>query len=223
MNQKRIMTYDEGTHYYGRLWMWFMGLLLLGWPIAVCIRYNAWPPFDALLKGLLSVAPIYWTVGIIESLTFIPMLGAGGTYMGFVTGNLTSLKVPCALNAMEISDIKPGTPEGEVIATFSIAISSIITTVIIIIGVLLIVPLTPILESPVLSPAFDSILPALFGGLSVVFVAKNVKLALAPMLLMLLVCILVPAAANAISLLIPISVLLAIGVARVLYLRGIQK
>ena len=95
------------------------------------------------------------------------MLGTGGSYLGFVTGNLTNLKVPAALNAMDNAKVKPGTEEGEVISTIAIASSTITTTVIITIGVLLLSQLTPILNSPVLKPAFDNILPALFGGLGV--------------------------------------------------------
>ena len=65
-----------------------------------------------VLKGLLGVAPIFWTVGLIEVLTFVPMLGTAGSYLAFVTGNLTNLKVPAALTAMENAKVKPGTEEG---------------------------------------------------------------------------------------------------------------
>ena len=75
--------------------------------------------------------------------------------------------------------------EGEIISTIAIAVSSIVTTLIILVGVIAIVPLTPVLESPVLEPAFNMILPALFGGLAVVFVSKNLKLSIAPIVLML--------------------------------------
>ena len=114
------------------------------------------------------------------------MLGAGGSYLSFVTGHISNLKLPCALNALENANVKAQSEEGEIISTIAIAVSSIVTTIIIIVGVVLIVPLTPILSSPTLAPAFAQMLPALFGGLGVVFVSKNVKLAAAPVLLMLI-------------------------------------
>ncbi|MBQ4113261.1 MAG: hypothetical protein IJD38_10735, partial [Clostridia bacterium] len=155
-------------------------------------------------------------------ITYTPMLGVGGTYLAFVTGNLTSLKAPSALTAMENAEVKPGSEEGEVISTISIAVSSIVTTLIILVGVICIVPLTPILESPVLVPAFDMILPALFGGLAVVFISKNAKLSIAPIILMLALFIFVPALnASTVGIMVPVGVIFTVIVARILYKRGV--
>jgi hypothetical protein len=159
-------------------------------------------------------------VGAIEAFTYSPMLGSGGSYLGFVTGNIANLKLPCALNAMEIAGVKPGTEEGELISTISIAVSSIVTTLIIIAGVLLLSWLQPILESELLAPAFANILPALFGALAVVFISKNWKIALAPLLFMLVLFIAVPSLAESVSVLVPVGAIIAIAAARVLYKKG---
>jgi hypothetical protein len=179
------------------------------------------PEWNSLVKGLVATAPMYWAVGIVEIFTYVPMLGAGGTYLSFVTGNISNLKLPCALDAMERAGFKASDEEGEVISTIAIAVSSIVTTLIIIVGVICIVPLTPILEAPVLEPAFAQILPALFGGLGVVFVSKNVKLSIAPILLMLVLFIFVPALnAGTVGIMVPVGVLFTIGVARLMYKKG---
>ena len=95
------------------------------------------------------------------------------------------------------------------------------TTLIIIIGVVCIVPLTPVLEAPILVPAFEQMLPALFGGLGVAFVSKNWKIAIAPVLLMLVLFIFVPALnSGTVGIMVPVSVLFTIGVARIMYKRG---
>ena len=147
--------------------------------------------------------------------------GTGGTYLSFVTGNISNLKLPCALDAMERANVKATDEEGEVISTIAIAVSSIVTTLIIIIGVICIVPLTPILEAPVLEPAFAQILPALFGGLGVVFVSRNWKIAIAPVSLMLVLFIAVPALnAGTVGIMVPVSVLFTLGVSRILYKKG---
>ena len=164
-------NYEDMTHFYGRIWILLALGMIFSFPAAACIYYDAWPELEAVAKGLLGVAPIFWTVGFIEVITFVPMLGTAGSYLAFVTGNLTNLKVPAALTAMENAHVKPGTEEGEVISTIAVATSSIVTTAVIAIGVALLVPLTPILNSPVLKPAFDNILPSLFGGLAVVYVS----------------------------------------------------
>ena len=219
MKQKR--SYMQSIHTAGRIWMLTAFALLILVPTIICIHYKSWPGFGPVFQGLLGVAPIFWTVGTIEVFTYTPMLGAGGSYLGFVTGNLTNLKVPCALNAMQSAGVEPGTEEGEVLSTIAIAVSSIVTTVIIILGVFMLNTLRPILESPMLAPAFANILPALFGGLAVVYVSKDWKIALAPLLFMVVLFLCVPSLADSVGVLVPVGSLLAIGVARVLYKKGL--
>lgn len=215
-----MSTYMKNTDKYGKIWIWTAVVVVLFVPIAICLYYNAWPEATAVLKGLLGVAPIYWTVGVIEVITYTPMLGTGGTYLAFVTGNLTSIKAPSALNAMENAEVKPGSEEGEVISTIAIATSSIVTTIVIVIGVVALSALAPILDSPTLKPAFDNILPALFGGLAVVYVSKNWKLAMAPLIFMVVLFLLVPSLAGSVGVLVPVGVLIALGAARIMYKKG---
>ena len=219
---KKNLSYIDSVHRDGRIWNLSVMVLLLAFPVAVAIFFNVMPDWAALLSGLIATAPLYWVVGVIETITFVPMLGAGGSYLSFVTGNISNLKMPCALNALEQNGVSANSEEGEVISTIAIATSSIVTTIIIIIGVICIVPLTPILEAPVLEPAFQQILPALFGGLGVAFVSKNWKIAVAPIALMLVLFIFVPALnAGTVGIMVPVSVLFTIAVARVLYKRGV--
>ncbi len=214
MNKK---SYDEMSHLYGQIWIWTAVILLISIPISICIYYNAWPGFTPVLKGLLGVAPIFWTVGVIEVLTYTPMLGTAGAYLGFVTGNLTNLKVPCALTAMENAKVKTGSEEGEIISTIAIATSSIVTTLVIAVGVILLSYLTPILNSGTLKPAFDNILPSLFGGLAVVYVSKNWKISIAPLVFMIILFLLVPGLSKSVGILVPVGALISIGAARILY------
>ena len=219
---KKDMTYIDSVHRDGTIWNIGVMILLLLFPLTVAFIFGVTPDWSALLVGLLATAPMYWAVGVIETITFVPMLGAGGSYLSFVTGNISNLKLPCALNALEQNEVSASTEEGEIISTIAIATSSIVTTIIIIIGVICIVPLTPILEAPVLAPAFAQMLPALFGGLGVAFVSKNWKIAVAPVLLMLVLFIFVPALdAGTVGIMVPVSVLFTIAVARVLYKRGV--
>lgn len=213
--------YMKDTDRYGKIWIWTAVVVIFAVPAAICVYYNAWPEMTAVLKGLLGVAPIYWTVGVIEVITYTPMLGTGGTYLAFVTGNLTSLKAPSALNAMENAGVKPGTEEGEVISTIAIATCSIVTTLVLVIGVCVLSLITPILNSEVLKPAFDNILPALFGGLAVVYVSKNWKIALAPLSFMVILFLLVPSLADSVGVLVPVGVLVSMGAARILYKKGL--
>jgi hypothetical protein len=122
---------------------------------------------------------------------------------------------------MENAGVKPGSDEGEIISTIAIATSSIVTTIVIALGVLLLSFLTPLLNSPVVAPAFDNILPALFGGLAVVYISKNVKIALAPLIFMVVLFLLVPSLSSSVGILVPVGALIAIGVSRILYKKGL--
>ena len=219
---KKQMSYIDSVHRNGRLWNIGMMILLFMFPIAVAIIFTASPDWGALVKGLIATAPMYWAVGIVETITFVPMLGAGGSYLSFVTGNISNLKMPCAINALEQNEVSASSEEGEIISTIAIATSSIVTTIIILLGVICIVPLTPVLEAPVLEPAFAQMLPALFGGLGVAFVSKNWKIAIAPVVLMLVLFIFIPALdSSTVGIMVPVSVLFTIATARILYKRGV--
>ena len=222
MMKKTNLTYMESVHRSGRIWGIVVAVVLLMFPVALSLIFQTMPDFEVLIKGVFATAPMYWAVGIIEIFTYVPMLGAGGTYLSFVTGNISNLKLPCAIDAMERANVKASDEEGEVISTIAIAVSSIVTTRIIVIGVICIVPLTPVLESPILVPAFDMILPALFGGLAVVFISKNLKLSIAPVILMLLLFIFIPALdSSTVGIMVPVGVVFTVIVARILYKKGV--
>ena len=219
---KKNLSYIDSVHRDGRIWNIGVMILLMMFPISVAVIFGAAPDWGALVVGLIATAPMYWAVGVVETITFVPMLGAGGSYLSFVTGNISNLKLPCAINALEQNEVSASSEEGELISTIAIATSSIVTTIIIIIGVILIVPLSPILEAPILEPAFAQMLPALFGGLGVAFVSKNWKIAIAPVVLMLILFIFVPALnAGTVGIMVPVSVLFTIGVSRILYKKGV--
>ncbi len=219
---KKKLTYLESVHRDGKIWGFTLLALILAFPLVLCIIFNAVPEWKAFARAIIAVLPMYWAVGIIETFTYIPMLGAGGAYLSFVTGNISNLKLPCALDAMQKADVKANSEEGEIISTIAIAVSSIVTTLIVAIGVILMMVsnLGAVLESEVLQPAFDQLLPALFGGLAVVFVSQNFKLAVAPMVLMLALFIFTPLTSGEVGIMAPVGVIFTLIIARILYKKG---
>ena len=222
MKNNKNLTYMDTVHRDGTIWNLSMMVILLLFPVMIGILFNATPDWQGVALGLLATAPMYWAVGAVEVITFIPMLGAGGSYLSFVTGNISNLKLPCAINALENAKVDAKSEEGEIVSTIAIAVSSIVTTIIIALGVLLIAPLEPVLSNPALKPAFDQMLPALFGALGVALISKNWKLAIAPVTLMLILFVFVPALnAGMVGIMVPVGVLFTIGFSRILYKKGI--
>lgn len=218
---KNNASYMDSIHRDGRIWNIAMMLILFAFPLAVWVIFGQSPDWAGVAMGLLYTAPMYWAVGVVEVITFIPMLGAGGSYLSFVTGNISNLKLPCAISALENADLDIKSEEGEIVSTIAIAVSSIVTTLIIVLGVILIVPLQPILSSEVLKPAFDQMLPALFGALGVALVSKNWKIAIAPIILMLILFIFVPFLdSSKVGIMVPVGVVFTILVSRFMYKKG---
>lgn len=214
--------YLESVHRWGKIWGFSLLCVIALIPVLLCLLFGVLPEWGAMFKAMAAVLPMYWAVGVIEVITYVPMLGAGGAYLSFVTGNISNLKLPCALDAMARAGVKANSEEGEIISTISIAVSSIVTTLIIVVGVLAIVPLTPLLEKPALNDAFAQLLPALFGGLAVAFISKNPKLSIAPIILMLVLFISIPALnSGTVGIMVPVGVVFTILVARILYKKGI--
>ena len=214
------MTYIEKMHRWGRIWAVVTCGFVLAFPFALSLLFGEWPDFGTFLNGLYPIALTFWPVGIIEVITYTPMLGVGGTYLGFVTGNLSSLKVPCALDSMEKAGVKADSDEGEVISTISIATSSIMTIIVVLVGVFLLLAFKGIFESPVLAYAFDNVLPALFGGLGVVYMSRYFKIAVLPMTLMVLLFVFVPYLnSGMVGIMIPVSMVITLIYSRILYNR----
>ncbi len=183
------MTYQDKVHRLGRTTAAVALVLLFMPPLFISLYYDIFPPVKNLLIGIGTVSMVYLPIAIAEFMTFTPMLGSSASYLVFVTGNLSNLKIPCALTCIENADVKPQSEEAEVIATIAVAVSSLVTTLIIIIGLIALVPLTPVLESDVLQPAFTQIIPALFGALGAYWIFKQWKLAVVPVTLILLIFI----------------------------------
>ena len=222
MKDQKTLTYMDSVHRDGRIWNISMMILLMMFPVAVWIIFGEGPDWQGVGLGLLATAPMYWAVGAVEVITFIPMLGAGGSYLSFVTGNISNLKLPCAIGALENAGVKAQSEEGELISTIAIAVSSIVTTVIIIIGVILIMPLSNLLDgNEAIQPAFDQLLPALFGALGVVFISKNWKIAIAPIALMLFCFIFLPfIGTGEVGIMVPVGVVFTLIMSRILYKKG---
>lgn len=204
-------TFTDKMHTWGRIWTVSAIAVMFMVPLGITIHYNAWPEFNTLWKALISVIPIYWATAVVEVITYIPLLGAGGTYLSFVTGNITNLKLPCALSAMDRAKVKATSEEGELISTIAIGASSITTTLVIAIGVILFAPVLPSLTAPdsILKPAFDYVIPALFGALGASYFSKHWKISILPIVAGVIVYIFAPSFAVGTLLFITIVVSIA--------------
>jgi len=188
-------------------------ILLVGAPFVIGAYLGAMPSLTATARAFLAVGLVWMISGVVEYLIYTPMLGAGGSYLAFITGNLVNLKIPCAVTSRDIAGTKTGTAENEIVSTLSIATSSLVTILVIAIGVALLIPLQPVLRSPVLQPAFEQVVPALFGALAYKYFRGNLGIALPPLIMISILFCLIPALSSATSFMILPCGALAIGLA----------
>ena len=200
--EETIKTYERGTHFLGRIVSLITLVMLVGAPFLIGSILGAMPDLAAAGRGFLAVGLVWTASSVVEFLVYTPMLGSGGSYLAFITGNLINMKIPCAINARDLAGVKAGTKENEIVSTLSIAVSSLVTILVLALGVLLLQPLQPVLQSPALQPAFDHVVPALFGAMAYKYYRKNLRLALWPLLLMSAVFILLPSLQSQTSILI---------------------
>lgn len=205
-----LEKYNNRTHLFGRIGLLIGIVMLVGSPFLMGLSLDAMPDLSAFGKGFAQIAIIYIPSCIVEFLIYTPMLGAGGSYLGFITGNMINMKIPCALNARDIAGTEAGTTENEIVSTLSIAASSLVTTVVIALGVLLMIPLRPVLEADVLQPAFDNVVPALFGAMAVKYFRKGKELVAIPLVVMTLLFVFVPSLISNVGFLMILSGAIAI-------------
>lgn len=190
--EKNFEKYNEQIHRLGRITTVITLILLLGAPFAIGAYLGEMPDLIAFIKAFLSIGLIYLISGVVEYLIYVPMLGTGGSYLAFITGNLINMKIPCAINARDIAGAKSGTPENEIVSTLSIASSSLVTIAILAIGVMCLIPLQPVLQSETLQPAFANVVPALFGAMACRYYRRDLPVAAATLLMMTALFIFVP-------------------------------
>lgn len=209
--------YSKTTHFIGRLVSAITVIMLVGAPFLIGKHLGAFPDIGAVGKAFFSVGLVWTVSSVAEFLIYTPMLGSGGGYLAFITGNLINMKIPCAVTARDMVGVKSGTKENEIISTLSIATSSLVTILVLAVGVLALTPLQPLLQSPTLQPAFDNVVPALFGAMAYKYYRKNMSIAVAPLVVMSVLFVLVPSLVGSTSFMIIPAGAIAIGISYFIY------
>jgi len=211
-------SYNNHMHRVGRVFM-AMGLsVMLMVPVLIWVISGVGPDWNQMIIAILSMSILYLPSGIIEVVTYSPFLGTGATYLAFVPGNLVNLKIPCVMNAREIAKTEIGSPENEVVATLSVAFSTITTVVILSVGILFLQLIRPFLEAEVMQPAFNWVVSALFGALGYKYFLRNPKLVIVPIVFSLVLAAIAPKFVYGnIAIVIVITAVVSVVAAKIMY------
>ena len=167
-NKKIALTdpFQIWCHKWGRVGTVIALVYMIVLPFIVLGYYNCMPSLgDVFNLETFGILMIYIPVGFSEAFSYVPILGSA-SYLTFITGNIMNLKLPCAINAMKLTNKEANTPEGEAVSSLAVAVSSIMTVLILAIAALLSTWISPIFELPAVKTASDYLIPALFGSLT---------------------------------------------------------
>jgi len=219
----KILTYTESLHNYGRLFSMICLLLICFVPVVYCLSAGVTPDFKLIVKSWPFILS-YLAIGLVEVVSYAPLLGVGGQYLAFITGNISNLKLPCALNAQNILKTPADSEEAEIVSTIAISVSSIVTTLILIAGL---IPLAIFGSNivNVLKPVTPYVIPAIFGGLGLVLLARYFKLTIIPLGILLVICLVTFLLGMDLgqSTMLTVGMLVSLVVGFVIYKRGKKK
>ncbi len=166
--------YTPQVHKIGKL-TGYIGVVLAFIPVIVlAVVYGIVPKPAALLTAFISGASAFGVLWFVEPISYFPVVGPAGTYMAFLSGNISNMRIPCASMAQVAAEVEPGTEKGSIIATLGMAVSIIINVSVLTIGAILGTSVLALLPDSI-KAALNYLLPALFGALLVQFGMKMIR------------------------------------------------
>lgn len=163
-----IVKWGRGTN--------LLGVLLVFGPCLYLGLQGYWPNWAAFGAAFAIQFPLVCSAYIREPISFFTMLGVPGSYMAFLSGNISNLRVPCSSIATLSAGIEEGTDKGTITATLGCATSTFVSTTFLTVGVMAGSWLLSVLP-PIVTAALNLLLPALFAGLLANYAFSAKKLA----------------------------------------------
>ncbi len=230
MNEKEFFEkeYMPKMHRIGKL-TGYLGVLLSFLPaLMLAVIYGLLPDPAALLTAFVAAASAFGFLWVVEPISYFTVLGPVGTYMAFLSGNISNMRVPCASMAQVSAGVEPGTEKGQIISVIGMATSIIINVSVLTIGVILGSSVLSRLPAGV-TEALNYLLPALFGALLMQFGIRRIGFASGMLVFAILVYLAIkvgifawlPGASNYLGTL--ASVFVAIAVTLATYKKGAKN
>ena len=216
--------FDNKVHKVGTITTIIMWVFFIGVPLGVTLYFKLKINIVTLITTVIPIAITFALVGLAEKLSMAPIIGPGAIYLASTTGNVQNMKLPAALNAMRIMGVEEGSEKGRVISILAVATSAVVTTLIVFLGMLFLAPLiTPLLNKPLIKPAFDNILPALMGPMVLPVVIKNTKAAIVPFSIAIIFALVLGTSYGTVQSFVMVGViLLSLGIFKLAMKKGIK-
>lgn len=182
MSKMTRVEYDKSIHRFGMITGWGLIFLMLAAPCLICTLFDIWPDdITTLFPAFFTCFMIMCPNALADAVAYPPLIGYGSVYLAALTGNTYNQKMPCALLAQKQMEVEAGSEEGDVVAQIAVCVATLVTTVVLLLTVFFgTTILKPVIESPVLAPAWNNVIPALLASLLITLMWGKVKYFVAP-------------------------------------------
>ncbi|WP_407269783.1 small-conductance mechanosensitive channel [Radiobacillus sp. PE A8.2] len=161
---KAMDKFHQQAHLWGRIPIWVVMLVSITMPLYLSFVVGYHPGWQPIIAGFLAYAAIMALGWALEPVLYFPTLGISGTYLAFLTGNISNMCLPSAAAAQHAIGAEPGTRKGEITATLAMGAASLVNIAILIPIIFTGSYLLSILPESVYS-LFEYVLPAIFGAI----------------------------------------------------------
>jgi len=140
--------------------------------IYLYLVHGAAPSFEEAMRAWGMIILIFGAFYLVEPISYYPILGLSGTYISFLSGNISNLRIPCSAVAQEVAGTESGTLEAEIVSTLGIT-GSVVTNLLFLSLAVVAGPVLLGLFPPALQDAFRIYtVPAIFGAMLGQFALK---------------------------------------------------
>lgn len=160
---------------WGKITMLLGILTCFGPALVMSFIYGYMPPVSAIIAGTIAQMSVSGAFYIVEPISYFPILGIPGTYLTFLSGNTSNMRVPCASVAQEAAGVEMGSEKGSIVSTVGIAVSILVNVAILTVGAVVgnaLINMMPIQ----FKEALNFLLPALYGAVFGQFAVSRPKL-----------------------------------------------
>ena len=130
------------------------------------------PSWGLIGQGWAIIVSSYLIIYFVEPLGFYPVMGLSGIYIGYLAGNIPSVRLPAMLSAQAATGCEAGTKRGELVGTIAIGMSVFVNLAFVTFAAITGVAILNVLP-PFIVSAFDYTLPAILGGVIAQYFRTN--------------------------------------------------
>ena len=156
--------YCAEIHIWGLVLSLIHAVIIFLPPLFLLFVYGIFPGWATIGKAFASTAAIAGPYWFIEPVSYFLILGVGGTYISFLAGNISNMRLPVSAVAQEVAGVREGSPEGEIIGGIGISVSQVMLTIAVLAGAVVVTLIIDVLPKNI-KGAFDFLLPCLWGAI----------------------------------------------------------